>query len=172
MTSADTPASSYDSSFAEPRGWTLRRLLAPFAIGLALLSAFLTFVVLTGLTPIEPTHRVVVTFLMIDASVFRSGVEPEKPDLEWGDGVSEDPTTVAQTSQLLRAAEAASTETLVRMNHPDWDDDQVTEEVAKIRDDQQAATAMSVPGPDAGMGLTGPGTSNGQLQEANGAYGG
>ena len=68
MTSADTPASSYDSSFAEPRGWTLRRLLAPFAIGLALLSAFLTFVVLTGLTPIEPTHRVVVTFLMIDAS--------------------------------------------------------------------------------------------------------
>jgi two-component system nitrogen regulation sensor histidine kinase NtrY len=46
----------------------LRRLLAPFAIGLALLSAFLTFVVLTGLTPIEPTHRVVVTFLMIDAS--------------------------------------------------------------------------------------------------------
>jgi len=68
MTSADTPASSYDSSFAEPRGWTLRRLLAAFAIGLALLSAFLTFVVLTGLTPIEPNHRVVVTFLMIDAA--------------------------------------------------------------------------------------------------------
>ena len=67
MTSADTPASSYDPSFAEPRGWTLRRLLAPVAIGLALLSAFLTFVVLVGLTPIEPTHRVVVTFLLIDA---------------------------------------------------------------------------------------------------------
>ena len=67
MTSADTPASSYDSSFAEPRGWTLRRLLAPFAIGLALLSAFLSFVVLTGLTPIEPTHRVVISFLLIDA---------------------------------------------------------------------------------------------------------
>jgi two-component system nitrogen regulation sensor histidine kinase NtrY len=67
MTSADTAAPSHDASFAEPRGWTLRRLLAPVAIGLALLSAFLTFVVLVGLTPIEPTHRVVVTFLLIDA---------------------------------------------------------------------------------------------------------
>ncbi|MBN9006377.1 MAG: PAS domain-containing sensor histidine kinase [Rhizobiales bacterium] len=68
MTSADTPAPSSDSSFAEPRGGTLRRLLAAAAIGLALLSSFLTFVVLTGLTPIEPTHRVVVTFLLIDAA--------------------------------------------------------------------------------------------------------
>ncbi|MBS0532008.1 MAG: PAS domain-containing sensor histidine kinase [Proteobacteria bacterium] len=67
MTSADTPAPSQDLSFAEPRGWTLRRFMAPFAIGLALLSAFLTFVVLTGLTPIEPTHQVVVTFLLINA---------------------------------------------------------------------------------------------------------
>ncbi|GAB1716171.1 MAG: multi-sensor signal transduction histidine kinase [Nitrobacter sp.] len=67
MTSADTPAN--DPLFVEPRGWTWRRLLAPVAIGLALLSAFLTFVVLVGLTPIEPTHRVVVTFLMIDAGI-------------------------------------------------------------------------------------------------------
>lgn len=67
MTSADTSASTFDSSIAEPRGWTLRRVLAPFAVGLALLSAFLTFVVLTGLTPIEPTPQVVVTFLMINA---------------------------------------------------------------------------------------------------------
>jgi two-component system nitrogen regulation sensor histidine kinase NtrY len=67
MTSANTPANS--PVFAEPRGWTWRRLLAPVAIGLALLSAFLTFVVLVGLTPIEPTHRVVVTFLMIDAGI-------------------------------------------------------------------------------------------------------
>ncbi|MEH6950646.1 PAS domain-containing sensor histidine kinase [Nitrobacter sp. NHB1] len=67
MTSADTPVSAHDPTLAEPRGWTLRRLLVPVAIGLALLSAFLTFVVLVGLTPIEPTHRVVITFLLIDA---------------------------------------------------------------------------------------------------------
>lgn len=68
MTSADTPASTFDQTSLEPRGGTLRRLLAPFAVGLALLSAFLTFVVLVGLTPIVPTSRVVVTFLLINAA--------------------------------------------------------------------------------------------------------
>src|SRR6476469_3352941 len=68
MTSADTSAASFDPSFAEPRGWSLRRLLAPFAVGLALLSACLAFVVLTGLTPIEPTREVVVSFLLINGA--------------------------------------------------------------------------------------------------------
>jgi two-component system nitrogen regulation sensor histidine kinase NtrY len=68
MTSADTSAPSFDPSFAEPRAWPLRRLMAPFAVGFALLSACLTFVVLTGLTPIEPTRHVVVTFLLINAA--------------------------------------------------------------------------------------------------------
>src|ERR1700687_2666431 len=69
MTSADTSAPSFDPSFAEPRGWPLRRLLAPFAVAFALLSAFLTFVVLTGLTPIEPTRGVVVSFLLINGAI-------------------------------------------------------------------------------------------------------
>jgi two-component system, NtrC family, nitrogen regulation sensor histidine kinase NtrY len=68
MTSADTSAASFDPSFAESKGWSLWRLLAPFAVGLALLSAFLTFVVLTGLTPIEPTREVVVSFLLINGA--------------------------------------------------------------------------------------------------------
>ncbi len=42
--------------------------MAPFAVGIALLSAFLTFVVLTGLTPIEPTRDVVISFLLINAA--------------------------------------------------------------------------------------------------------
>jgi two-component system nitrogen regulation sensor histidine kinase NtrY len=68
MTSADTSAPTLDSSIAEPRGGPLRRLMAPLAVGLALISACLTFVVLTGLTPIIPTRDVVVTFLMINAA--------------------------------------------------------------------------------------------------------
>ncbi len=68
MTSADTSAASFDPSFAEPQGSTLRRLLAPFAVVLALLSAFLTFVVLTGLTPIEPRPVVVYSFILINAA--------------------------------------------------------------------------------------------------------
>jgi two-component system nitrogen regulation sensor histidine kinase NtrY len=43
------------------------RLLGPIAAGLALLSAAVTFVVLADLTPITPTHQVVVTLLLINA---------------------------------------------------------------------------------------------------------
>ncbi|MGY3527435.1 ATP-binding protein [Bradyrhizobium sp. USDA 4452] len=72
MTSAETTASTLHASTAEPtaeaRGFPLRRWLAPFAVAIALLSAFLTFVVLTGLTPIEPTSEVVRSFLMINAA--------------------------------------------------------------------------------------------------------
>src|ERR1700686_1670810 len=68
MTSADTSAVHFDSSLAEPKGSSLRRLLAPFAIGLALLSAFLTFVVLTGLTRIEPTRQVAVSFILMNGA--------------------------------------------------------------------------------------------------------
>jgi len=68
MTSADTTAASFDSSVAEPKGWPLRKWLAPFAVALALLSAFLTFVVVTGLTPFEPTTQVVNSFLLINAT--------------------------------------------------------------------------------------------------------
>jgi two-component system, NtrC family, nitrogen regulation sensor histidine kinase NtrY len=68
MTSAETSAVSFDPPVAERKGLTLRRLMAPFAVGIALLSAFLTFVVLTGLTPIEPTRDVVRSFLLINAA--------------------------------------------------------------------------------------------------------
>src|ERR1700730_8585341 len=68
MTSADTSAASLDPSFAEPKGRSPWRFLAPFAVGLALLSTLLTFVVLTGLTQIEPTRAVVISFLLINAA--------------------------------------------------------------------------------------------------------
>jgi two-component system nitrogen regulation sensor histidine kinase NtrY len=47
---------------ASPRLRT--RVLGPVAIGLALLSALATFLVLTGLTPILPTHEIVVALLL------------------------------------------------------------------------------------------------------------
>ncbi|MGZ5870574.1 MAG: ATP-binding protein [Bradyrhizobium sp.] len=68
MTSAETSAAQFDPSLVESKGSSLRRLLAPFAIGLALLSAFLTFAVLTGLTQIEPTPTVVYSFILINAA--------------------------------------------------------------------------------------------------------
>ncbi|MBR0871328.1 PAS domain-containing sensor histidine kinase [Bradyrhizobium tropiciagri] len=68
MTSAETTAATIDTSPAEPDGFALRKWLAPFAAAIALLSAFLTFVVLSGLTPIAPTKHVVYSFLLINAA--------------------------------------------------------------------------------------------------------
>src|ERR1700728_4282059 len=68
MTSVDTSAAQFDPSLVEPKGRSLLRLLAPIAVGLALLSAFLTFVVLTGLTPLDPTREVAVSFMLMNAA--------------------------------------------------------------------------------------------------------
>src|ERR1700759_5242672 len=68
MTSVDTSAAQFDPSLTEPRGRSILRLLAPIAIGLALVSAFLTFVVLTGLTRIEPTREVAVSFMLMNGA--------------------------------------------------------------------------------------------------------
>ena len=46
----------------------MRRWLAPFAAATALLSALLTFVVLTGMTPIVATKEIVYSFLLINAA--------------------------------------------------------------------------------------------------------
>ncbi|WP_426524730.1 ATP-binding protein [Bradyrhizobium sp. McL0615] len=69
MTTAETTsAPSFDPSLSESGGGILRKWVAPFAVAIALLSAFLTFVVLSGLTPIEPTRQVVYSFLLINAA--------------------------------------------------------------------------------------------------------
>src|SRR5487761_1010174 len=68
MTSVDTSTAQFDPSLAEPKGLSLRSLVAPLAIGLALLSSFLTFVVLTGLTRIEPTREVAVSFMLLNGA--------------------------------------------------------------------------------------------------------
>jgi two-component system, NtrC family, nitrogen regulation sensor histidine kinase NtrY len=67
MTTPETTAQPFDPPRTEKRGLPFAKWLAPFAIAIALLSAFLTFVVLTGLTPIEPTKHVVYSFLAINA---------------------------------------------------------------------------------------------------------
>jgi two-component system nitrogen regulation sensor histidine kinase NtrY len=67
MTNAETSAPVFEPSVFESRN-PLRRLFVPMAVGMALFSACLTFLVLNGLTPLAPTHLVVVSFLLINAA--------------------------------------------------------------------------------------------------------
>jgi hypothetical protein len=58
---------------AAPAPTWIPRTLGFAAVALALLSALVTFLVLAGLTPIPPTHEVVVTLLLTNAvTVFLS----------------------------------------------------------------------------------------------------
>lgn len=78
---------------------------------------------------------IVETWLMLDAAVFGSGVEVERPNVVFGDGVSEDTKTLAETANLLAQAQSASIETRVRLLHADWDETQIAEEVERIKEE-------------------------------------
>jgi A118 family predicted phage portal protein len=82
--------------------------------------------------------------LAVDAAVFGSNVVPQRPVVEFGDSVSEDPLTLANTLSFLATAEAASTEWKVRRLNPDWDDALVKAEVARIH----AESGRAVPSPN------------------------
>ena len=56
-----------EAALAGPTPKRELRMLGPIAVGLALLSAFVTFIVLADLTPISPTHYVVVSLLAANA---------------------------------------------------------------------------------------------------------
>src|SRR3954453_6530731 len=67
MTNASHAATAEIATATAPTpGWT-SRLIGSIAVSLALLSALATFVVLANLTPILPTHEVVLTLLLVNA---------------------------------------------------------------------------------------------------------
>lgn len=76
--------------------------------------------------------RLISKLLAVDKAVLQLGVDPDGIGIGYADAVQADPEALARTSQTLRTAQAASTETLVKMNHPDWDQADIDDEVAKI----------------------------------------
>lgn len=73
------------------------------------------------------------------------GVEPIRPDVTFGETVSADPLTQAQTAQALKAAGAASTRTLVEMLHANWDTEQIDAEVKAIEGEAEAEAQRGMP---------------------------
>src|SRR5215813_7882376 len=66
MTSVGQAVTAEIASAAAPASW-LARVVGLIAVGLALLSAVATFLVLANLTPILPTHEVVLALLLFNA---------------------------------------------------------------------------------------------------------
>ncbi|MCX4672396.1 phage capsid protein [Streptomyces sp. NBC_01381] len=70
--------------------------------------------------------------LQLDAVHFGRRIKPERPRVEFGDGVAESEQSTATTLDLLARAGAVSTSTKVKILHPDWDDTAVQAEVSAI----------------------------------------
>ena len=86
-------------------------------------------------------QQAIEALLAIDKAVYGSSVTVERPEVEFGDSVSEDPQTVATTVELLRRAEAASAETRVRILNPEWEDKDVKAEAERILKETGALVA-------------------------------
>jgi A118 family predicted phage portal protein len=79
--------------------------------------------------------------LTVDKALFAGNSVPDGVDIDAAiaEGVQESMLSLAQTVQALRAAEAASDEVIVGMLHPDWDDEQISAEIALINAQKPAA---------------------------------
>jgi A118 family predicted phage portal protein len=97
---------------------------------------------------VKPADEEILTkALAVDAAVFPSGgAKPLKVTLEWPDGVSDDPKTIAETNQLDYNSQSSSIETRVKRSNPDWDQPAVDEEVARIKDEFGLAAPLPDPG--------------------------
>src|SRR5262249_379039 len=80
MTSVGQSVTAEIASATAPASGWLARVVGLVAVGLALLSAVATFVVLANLTPILPTHEVVLALLLFNGCtilILLAGIPPE-----------------------------------------------------------------------------------------------
>jgi len=91
-----------------------------------------------------PVEAILRALLEIESNIFARTVEPFRPRLQYGEDKTESPRATAETVDLLKRAQAASIETRIRMVNPEWGEDEVAAEAARIR----AEEGLEVMNPD------------------------
>jgi len=66
-----------------------------------------------------------------------------RPEIELGDGLPRDTMEDSQEAQNWKATDSISTEDLIRMRRPDYDDEAVQEELERIDEDRKKASAAA-----------------------------
>lgn len=86
-----------------------------------------------------PLTRLSKAALQMDKYWFGSdaGDVSQVPNLEWPDGVQVDMETMSKVVQMLDSAKAVSMRTKIQMVHPQWDNDQIDEEIELIEGDAE-----------------------------------
>lgn len=88
------------------------------------------------------------SLLALDRTIFDRPTPVVRPAVGWAE-LADDPQGTAQWVNTLATARAASIETRVRLAQPQLDDDQVAQEVARIKDED----GMGLPDPTPGLEL-------------------
>ncbi|HET6636165.1 MAG TPA: phage portal protein [Streptomyces sp.] len=78
-------------------------------------------------------------WLAVAAARFNAPVRVERPRVEFQDSIQESPLELATTAEMLRRADAASDETLVRLVNPGLDETEVAAEVKRLQDGREQA---------------------------------
>lgn len=114
----------------------------------------------------QPLSDILAALLAVESGPLfnQHGLDLDPPRVDFQDSIQEDPKVVAESVNLLRSAEAASTDTLVRMQHPDWEDDRIRDEVALIL----AESGRTVLADPAALGAGGAGLEPPDGQPADG----
>lgn len=101
--------------------------------------------------------------LILDREQFNTeGIDADLlPQVYLADSIINDPVELSQTLNTLKSAMAASTETRVRMLHPEWTADQVKKEVDTIVEEEQIGPMAAPELPGIGTG-GGPGGGTGE----------
>lgn len=81
------------------------------------------------------------TWMQLDAVVYGGAQPQDEPEFRFPAESQVDLEKMARTTSLMRAADAVSVETAVRMHHPEWDGDTVNTEVARIYREKGIGTA-------------------------------
>lgn len=84
----------------------------------------------------SPLADLLEMLLAVDKAEFKSGVTVYRPAVNMADSLTPDEIEMATAVKMIADAGAASTEVLVRMLHQGWTEDQVSAEVARIREEQ------------------------------------
>lgn len=106
--------------------------------------------------------------LEMDSILFSTGVTGAPVTVQFADAVQESLESLARTAGLLKAAEAASRKTLVQIVHPDWDEEQVDVEVARILEELPIMPDPTMFGTVVDDGGTEPDTSTGTSGQPTG----
>lgn len=86
----------------------------------------------------HPIEKFLTAVMHLDKALYGNEKlhDDDSVKMEFSDPSANDPVEIAGAVNLLHSAQAASTETLVKMLHPDWNDKKVEEEVQKIFEEQ------------------------------------